>query len=314
MKISNLLTTLLLSIFVISCGKDKDPENNPNESNRLKTLEFIYSDFNELYEYSYDESNIVKQIRHSGKIGTKGFNEIYNVTKSGNTISHKYVYPSSEYDGYYSIRKYIVNNNRLIESIDEEYDDEDKLSYLNTETYTYNSSNQLTKVVIFTKFIEMGNESEDVYELTYNANGKLAKITTKYDKITSIIEEFFYSGNTLTHSVSEYIQSGKTETTRFEFNNDGLIKITEYDEENEIDDFTEIKYLSKGLIKSITYSDTDGEYLTTNRTYEQGTSNSKYIYYDIITDAIQQDLSAFRTSTTKGKKITFKDLYLKGRL
>lgn len=321
MKTAKFLASLFITLSILSCKKDgneTDPTNN-SETNRLKTIEFSLRGEEikrEKYEYTFNEKNIVKQIKHSGETLKGAFNETYDLTQDGDTLIHRYKNPTPPTDNEYSIQKYYTKNGRLLQFINNGYDKEDKLISIHTETYVYNSGDQLTQIVLWDKDVEYEVENENSYELVYNSNGKVIKIISRYYNEVTSTEEFTYSGNQITSSLyyDDSDDSDDETVYKYEYSNDGLIKVTEY-EEGEITSITDISYVAKGLIKSITSKDDDGEvYAVENRTYESGNSNSKYIYFDSFYDFFQKDFSSFRVNTKKSKPITFKNLYLKGRL
>lgn len=314
LKMSKFLILLFVSAFLISCNKDKKNDINTTENSRLKTVERLSSgSFMErvFFEFEYDGNNIIQKIKHSGKTEKGNFSELYNVVKNGDTISYKYISPIST-DEMYSIKKFYAKNNHILEYFYNSYNFKDELFRTQKEVFTYNSSNQLTKVVVTSKSLGITDETSSV--LTYNS-GRLSEITNKNNGKTESVEKFFYSGNVLVRSEIEYMELETTDTYRYDFDANGLVKVTYYNEDGERTGFTELTYFSKGVIKSITESDEDGIYYTENRTYEQGTSGSKYLYFSPLIDEIQQDMASHGKFASKNKKtLRYTDLLFKNRL
>lgn len=315
MKTVKFLVSLFITLNILSCNKDDNSpiEENPN-SIRLKTLEQVYADGTQKgYIFEYDANNTVNKIYRSeiafNEEVLTNYKDTFDVIIKGDTTTYKEYYLNGD---YYSEHIYIAKNNRLDKYINNI--ESNTFNAQTKETYTYNSSNQLIMINNIMTSLNDGQVYTNTFEFVYGSDKKLSQIINKQDNELEKIEKFTYSEGVLSRSEVFDNNDIRIGIYGYEYDSNGISKFTDYDENGEIIGFTVITYVSKGLISSIKNYDTDGLKTTENRTYENGSSGSSYIHYDPYYDYIQEGILTMRMNTQKSRTITFKDLYLKGRL
>lgn len=215
--------------------------------------------------------------------------EIYGLdTKGSLLLSRKTIYKYDE-------------NNRLREIHD--YSSKDKLQDINY--YTYDNLNNLLEIQIKTA---KGNKKQRiVYEYSQNKLCQIVnthrsyKAITKYDEHSNIVEEIFYRASDKPPYITKYIN---------EYDSEGhLIKKQKITPDGRLDDVTQYKYNSNGLLIEENVTNGKTSFVLGGKEFKQSKNRITQHVYDNNGNLILSEyFSDGMITETHKKEITYNDL------
>jgi hypothetical protein len=299
------LFTILLSIFIlVACSEDANQSNNEKVASNLDK------------ESSEDDTTYQQYVskNHIKSIEAKGFAYKFGEPDGDGSILYKVIYNQ---DGYV-LDSLIYNDNKVIATLSNEYNDQNKL---------------LVSVIKDS----VGNVQQKV-ERTYDAAGNVLtfklvqneevlysqKMTYDGDKMTKIVE-FDKLGNPRIVTNYEYNESGKLITNSETDENGKLLKKTSLVYDNDGNNSVQTIYNSTGQVAEKNFLknyDSNGNAQLVEKydgkdslivTYEYGYNKKgeeiKSIIYDGVGQIIRQSMSTF---DTEGKQIGY-EIYEGGK-
>lgn len=157
--------------------------------------------------------------------------------------------------------EFIFNENGLIEKEKKFYDNQE-ITYEYYECYEYNENNQITKR--YATDLE-GNilEKHDLFEMVYNENGDIEKITEG-----EIRHEFIYGENGKLNTYNKYENNELKNSINYEYDEKGnCSKETYLTEGNKTSETTVYTYDENGLVVSSVSKNKNGD-ITNETSYE----------------------------------------------